>query len=150
MDVDLMTEQPGVGIRVACSFRALALVWLISGVVFCFAVKGPGTLVVWIIYGTFFFMVGWILVGLPLIAMGNRVCHVPALSFAALAGLCGSFIVELPTLIIYILSLSRGPQRLTWAFSDLVLPSAAFSVAASVAVLYRTFLIKKGRPGITT
>ena len=142
MNVQRIIRQPGIGVRVMCSLCALALIWLISGVVFCVAVKGPGTLIIWIIYGTIFFITGWILIGLPVIAMGDRVRRLPALWLAVVTGLCGSFIIELPTLLIYLASLSLRPETLVWQLHDLILPGTAFLVAASTAVLYRVFLTK--------
>ena len=52
------------GRRVSCSLEALSIAWLISGVVFAVVVKGPGTISAWLIWGTFFFLSGWMLVGL--------------------------------------------------------------------------------------
>lgn len=135
-------QQTAIGIQVTYSFYVLALLWLISCIIFCAAIKGPGTLIVWTIYGTLFFLAGWIVIGLPLIGLGDRIRRFPVLWLAVVAGLWGSFVMELPILIIYLVSLSARPERLVWEPHDLLLPGAAFLIAASGAVLYRIFLRK--------
>jgi hypothetical protein len=60
--------------------------WLIAGVVFCVLVKGPGTVSYWVIWGTGVFFSGWLVIALPLVAIGDRVMRLSALALAFAGG----------------------------------------------------------------
>jgi hypothetical protein len=84
------------GRRVSCSLEALSIAWLISGVVFAVVVKGPGTISAWLIWGTFFFLSGWMLVGLLIIALGVRVLTMSRPLVMIVAGTGGAVVMLLP------------------------------------------------------
>lgn len=124
--------------RVACSFKALAIAWLLSGTVFCILVKGPGTVSFWCIWGSAFFALGWLLVGLPLVALGERILRVPFLRLIFAGGLGGALVMALPAIIFsYYL-----PPGAHWrhSFNDLKWEGVAFATAALTTALYYGFL----------
>lgn len=124
--------------RLACSLKALAVGWLISGIVFSANVRGPSTIVVWCIWGTAFFALGWVFVGLPLIVLGERIRRVRYLLLAMAGGLGGALVMALPAIVF---GFSNSPGVL-WRYSivDLKWEGIAFVIAAPTTALYRLFL----------
>src|SRR5436189_3058909 len=92
--------RPTFGMRLSSSLKALGIVWLVSGIVFTVVIRGPSTIQAWCIWGTAFFVIGWIMVGLPLIAIGELVYRVPYLLLAMVGGLGGALIMVLPGIIL--------------------------------------------------
>ncbi|HVO71562.1 MAG TPA: hypothetical protein VMT24_16040 [Aggregatilineaceae bacterium] len=126
--------------RVSCSIGAASVAWLFSGVVFVLIIKGPGTVNVWLIWGTAVFLAGWILVGLPFIALGDMVLRMNTAALMAAAGLGGALVMELP----YAIVRSFTPSlHFLWSVHDLIWPCLAFAIAAFSAWLYRTLLRSK-------
>ena len=125
--------------RVSCSLEALSVAWLISGSVFAVFVQGPNTISAWLIWGTFFFLAGWMLVGLPVIALGDRVLRMNLLLLMIVAGIGGAVVMLLPIVFTKMLATSGG-YRWSWSLGDFLWPGAAFSIAAPTGWLYRKFL----------
>jgi hypothetical protein len=124
--------------RVACSFKALGITWFVSGTIFCLIVKGPDTLSFWCIWGSAFFALGWFLVGLPLLAFGERIFHAPLLLLIFAGGLGGALVMALPAIVFgYYL-----PPGAHWKHSlnDLKWEGIAFVAAALTTGLYCRFL----------
>jgi hypothetical protein len=131
-----------VGERVSCSLQAAGAAWLVSGVVFTVVTKGPGTVAAWVIWGSPFFVAGWFLVGLPIVALGDRTLRMNAALLMAAAGVGGALVMELPAAVVRALS----PQvHWAWSLQDLKWPGFAFAIAASAAWFYRVLL--KSRSG---
>ena len=132
------------GDRVSCSLKAVGLIWLVSGVVFVLAIRGPNTVIAWVIWGTAVFVVGWLLVGLPFVALGDTVLRMSAVPLVLAAGAGGVAVAELPNAIIRIL---EPATHFVWSVRDLIWPGLAFVIAASSAWLYRILL--RSRTAIT-
>jgi hypothetical protein len=124
--------------RVACSIKALGITWLISGTIFCIIVKGLGAVFFWCIWASPFFALGWLLVGLPLVALGERILRAPFFLLILAGGLGGALVMALPT-IIFIFYLPPGSH---WkhSFDDLKWEGIAFIIAALTTALYYRFL----------
>lgn len=124
--------------RIACSFKAMGITWFISGTIFCIVVKGPGTVFFWCIWGSAFFALGWLLVGLPLVALGERILRAPFLLLALAGGLGGALVMALPAIVFghYL------PPGAHWkhSFDDLKWEGIAFVIAALATGLYYRFL----------
>jgi hypothetical protein len=116
---------------------AIIICWCISGLLFSLFIKGPGVWSTWFFWGGGFCMAGWILVGIPLVAAGNRIYRIPPAVLTIGVGLCGALIVSLPFSIV-----ARTLENL-WSPGGLAFEGSAFLIAASAALLYRTFLIKR-------
>jgi uncharacterized membrane protein len=83
-----------------------------------------------------FFLFGWTLVGLPVIALGDRVLRMSAFWLMIVAGVGGALVMELPFIITTAGAhslWSRNLQELAW-------PGFAFGIAALAAWLYRRLL----------
>jgi hypothetical protein len=129
--------------RVEASTKALGITWVLAGMVFCVAVKGPGTANAWLIWGSGVFTVAWLVVALPLIAIGDRVLRLPALTLAFGGGFAGAFLMLSPNLVIRIVE-----SDVHWApfsFRDFAWPGVAFAVAFVAVALYRAFPVRSLR-----
>jgi hypothetical protein len=110
--------------RLSFATAAVAAAWAISGAVFIFAVRGPGSIEAWLIWGTGLFTAGWILVALPLVALGDRILRLGTVWLALLAGAGGTLVIELPYLITRVLS----PRfHYIWSVRDLTWPGFSLS-----------------------
>jgi len=131
-------------LRLLCSILAITVCWSIAGVFFSFLVKGPGTLVAWTIWGGAICFVGWVLVGIPLVAAGDRIYRMRPAVLALGVGLCGALIMCLPYLS-GLLTHDFGaeghivvaPGSTFWKFEG-----SAFAIASVSALLYRGLLTK--------
>ncbi len=124
--------------RVACLFKALGITWFVSGTTFCLIVKGPGTLSFWCIWGLAFFALGWLLVGLPLLTLGERIPRAPFLLLIFAGGLGGALVTALPAIVFgYYLPLGAPWKH---SLNDLQWERIAFVAAALTTGLYYRFL----------
>src|ERR1700730_2057281 len=96
--VSLVERSPR-HVRLLCSILAITICWGIVGLVFSLVVKGPGALAAWLIWGGGVCFVGWVLVGIPLVAAGDRICRLRPAVLAIGVGFCGVLIMGLPSLI---------------------------------------------------
>jgi hypothetical protein len=130
--------------RLICSIVALTIAWGIAGVVFTLAVKGPGTFGAWLIWGTAVCLAGWVLVGIPLVAAGDRIYRLPAPVFAVGVGLAGALVMALPFLI-GVLTHDFGAAGAIVISVDRTFSgfeAAAFAIAGVSAWLYRELLTR--------
>ena len=119
--------------------NAASIAWLISGSVFVVVVRGPGTISAWLIWGTLFILAGWIIVGLPLVALGDKILRIGRLLVMLIAGLGGALVMELPVIITTLATANAG-YRSAWSLRDLFWPTIAFAIAAPTGWLYRKLL----------
>jgi hypothetical protein len=131
--------------RIGVSIKALGTTWLLAGVVFCIAIKGLGTVSAWLIWGSGVFIIGWLFIGLPLVAIGDRVTRLPALLLAFGGGLAGALLMLSPNLVGRIVQ--PDVHWAAFSFHDLAWPGVAFAVAFVAVTLYRTFLLRSLRHG---
>jgi hypothetical protein len=125
--------------RISSSLKAVSIVWLISGTVFAVVIRGPSTITAWLIWGTFFFLSGWILVGLPLIALGDRILRMSCLLLMLVVGTGGALVMELPVIITTLVD-TRAGYRWSWSLENFRWPGVAFAIAATAGWLYHKFL----------
>lgn len=125
--------------RISCSLEALGIAWLFSGIVFTFVVHGPGTISVWVIWGSFVFLAGWMLVGLPIVALGDRILRMNRLLLMTVAGTGGAVVMLLPVVLTKMLATGEI-YRLSWSLGDFLWPSVAFIIAAPTSLVYRKLL----------
>ena len=137
-------ERTPYHVRVLCSILAITICWGIGGVVFCLLVKGSGTLAAWTIWGGGVCFVGWVLVGVPLVAAGDRIYRMRPAVLALGVGLSGVLIMSLPYLVGLLTNdfgaeghIVRMPGSTFWKFEG-----SAFAIASVSALLYRSLLTK--------
>jgi hypothetical protein len=123
---------------------AISISWAAAGLVFISVVDGPGTFAAWMIWGGGVCFLGWLLVGIPLVAAGDRIFRLHPATLALGAGFCGVVLMGLPNLTAILthnfgqggrMELAPGPPFLKFEAS-------AFLIAASAALLYRGLLVK--------
>jgi hypothetical protein len=120
--------------RLTCSLLVLGISWALSGSVFAVLIQRSDFLRAWFIGGTIIFLMGWIIVGLPLVALGDRISSVkyfPVITIGS--GLTGAFILFIPDLMARVLDQKR---QYPWSLSELVWPGIGFSIAAPTALIY--------------
>jgi hypothetical protein len=132
--------------RFAASFKALGATWFVSGLIFCFVIKGPGTISAWIIWGTAVFIAGWIVVGLPLIALSDRIFRFHVVLVAGLSGLGGGLLMLAPNVLVRVLEPQAHFE--VFATNQLGWPGVAFVIAASTTALYRVLLYRVRSAGL--
>ena len=123
--------------RLSYATAAVAAAWLVSGVIFVSLIRGPGTVAAWLIWGTGVFATAWILVALPIVALGDRILRMGVIGLSLAAGTGGVFVIELPYLITRVLT-PRTPY--SWSVRDLVWPSLAVGAGAFAGCVYRMLL----------
>jgi hypothetical protein len=123
----------------SCSLSAAGIAWLISGIVFVVVVRGPAVIWGWLIWGTLFILAGWIIVGLPLVALGDKILRIGRLLVMLIAGIGGALVMELPSFFIMLATTNAG-YRWSWSLGDLGWPTIAFAIAAPTGWLYRKLL----------
>jgi hypothetical protein len=128
--------------RLVASVKALSIIWLLSGLVFCLIIKGPGTLAAWTIWGSAVFIAGWVVVALPLIALGDRVFRIPAPLLVFAGGLTGALLMWAPSAVVRIVS--PDVHYVPFSIRELAWPGLAFAVAAPATGLY-LFFLKRAR-----
>ena len=131
-------------VRLVCSIQAMTICWGIAGIVFNLVVKGPGTLTAWLIWGSGVCFIWWALVGIPVVAAGNRILRLRPAVLAIAVGLCGVLVMELPHLTAVLKhNFGAGSHMVVAPDKTLLeLEGSAFLIAATAALLYRGLLIK--------
>jgi hypothetical protein len=131
-------------VRLLCSILAITICWGIAGAVFSLVVKGPGTVAAWLIWGGGVCFLGWVVVGIPVVAAGDRIYRLRPAAFALVVGLCGVLIMGLPYLAALLTKdfgvkghIVDAPQSTFWRFEG-----SSFAIAAGAALLYRGLLTK--------
>jgi hypothetical protein len=118
---------------------ALAIAWLFSGIVFSIVVHGPGTISAWLIWGSFFFLVGWMFVGLPIVALGDRILRMNRLLLMAVAGAGGAAVMLLAVALTK-MAATGEIYRFSWSLGDFLWPGVAFLIAGPTGLAYQKFL----------
>jgi hypothetical protein len=131
-------------VRLLCSIQAITACWGIAGLVFILVVKGPGTLATWLIWGSGVCFVGWVFVGIPLVAAGDRICRLRPAVLAIGVGFGGVLIMGLPYLTALLThNFGAGNHMVVKPEGTLLkFEGSAFLIAATAALLYRGLLIK--------
>lgn len=126
--------------RMSCSLKVASIAWLISGSVFVVVVREISG---WLIWGTLFILAGWIIVGLPLVALDDKILRMNRLLLMLIAGTGGALVMELPFVVTFVVTKLAAPKagyRWSWSLGDLAWPSIAFAIAAPAGWLYRKLL----------
>src|ERR1700674_3452347 len=137
-----------VAMRLGYSLTALGVGWLISGVIFTLVARDPRAIFLWLFWATPFFVIGWILVGLPLTVLGDRILRISRPLLAVWGGLGGALSMASPGIVVGIVE----PAAVHWDLSQAALAweLMAFVIAAPTTVLYRVFLDRNAARPIAT
>jgi hypothetical protein len=126
--------NPTLTVRIASSLAALGVCWFVFGVAFGFYIWDVRGIFLFFLWSLPFFAVGWILVAIPIIVMGNRILRIPKALLVVAGATAGVFVVLLPYLV---LGASSGNQhfRLEWAYLK-GLPAFGAGIGATGVILY--------------
>lgn len=119
-------------IRIAHSIEAIGICWFASGILSGLRFRDPRVSFLFFLWSLPFFAAGWVLVGIPIIAMGNRVLKIPKIFL----GIAGAFLILFPIVIVSVIS--RGTVDFTgWRWSSLKSwPAFGAGIGASGVILY--------------
>jgi hypothetical protein len=88
------------GERVGYSLLALGPIWFVSGVAVAIQARDASVApLVWV-WSVPVFVFGWVLMGLPLIAMGDLVCRTPKIILGVAGAVAGILVILLPVAIL--------------------------------------------------
>jgi hypothetical protein len=88
------------------------------------------------------------LVGLPVVAFGERILRINIVLLMVAAGIGGALVMELPLAAVSLLEVRRGGLRWSWTVADFVWPGIAFGIAGAAGWLYRWLLRKDSRVAV--
>src|SRR6267154_81213 len=109
-------ENATLTIHIASSLRALGVCWFVSGVALGFYIWDVRGTLIFFFWSLPFFVVGWILVAIPIIVMGNQILRIPKILLGVAGAAAGAFVILLPTLALWAISLGTEHFRLDWAY----------------------------------
>ena len=140
-----MVVRSTIRLRLQHAFQSIYISWLISGIVFCgifcALARGLGPISLWLIWGTGTFLLGWIAIGLPVIALGDRICRIGFVPAAVAIGLCGALIMGYPAAW----TCSQNPKSPACSVELRALSpwiAVGFLVAAATGAFYRYLLCR--------
>jgi hypothetical protein len=122
--------------RALITVRAVCLGWLISGTIFALYMRDMGAFGLWLLWSMLFFIAGWVLVGLPLIAIGDEVLRCPYVLLALAGGVGAILALALPVIFLY-----TWPRLTIGRWGWYVV---AAGVGALTTILYRVLLERHG------
>jgi hypothetical protein len=108
-DVDLTT-------RIQASLLALAIAWFLSGLALGIRVWDARACFLFFVWSVPFFAVGWILLGIPVIAMGTQILKHSRVVLGLSGAIAGFLVMLLPSTIIWMLTRGAEHFKLDWSF----------------------------------
>jgi hypothetical protein len=139
-------ENATLPIRIASSVEALGICWFVSAVAAGLRFRDPRVSVLLFLWSLPFFAVAWVLVGIPIIAMGNQILRIPTLLLGVAGAIAGAFIMLLPFFVVSVIA--RGTIDFAgWRWSSLKSwPAFGGGIGASGLILYSWLLSRAIRP----
>ena len=127
-------------LRIETSLRALAICWLISGIAVGLRYHDMKLGMLFLMWSFPLCALGWVLAGLPAIALGGWMLRVPKLLLAVAGAVAGLLVMLLPAMVT--LWMMREPARQLGVDRAYVSRSATLAAAmgASATVLYSVLL----------
>jgi hypothetical protein len=127
--------------RVAASLAAVGCVWLVSAGGSAVSLRDGSVFLPWLVWSSIFFAAGWVLVGFPLIALGERATQLPLvlLLLLVVGWFGGMALVLLPGVIVGMLSPQVHFAPLTWEYLR-GWPSMGGALGLVTVALYRVLL----------
>jgi hypothetical protein len=131
---------PTLPIRIAISLAVVAICWFVSAIASGLRFRDPAVSVLLFLWSPPFFAVGLVLVGIPIIAMGNRILRIPTILFGIVGAIAGAFVTIFPFFVLAVIS--RGTVNFAgWRWSSLKSwPAFGAGIGACAVILYRWLL----------
>lgn len=138
-----MTSE-AVKTRIAISLVALAIAWIVSGVATGWSLKDARAAFAFFLWSIPFFAAAWVVMGLPIIALGDRVLRVPQIVLGISGAAAGTLVMVFPALVVWTISPGSGPHFHWSAFRDWSYwkgwPAFGAAIGAGTTILYRWLL----------
>jgi hypothetical protein len=134
---------PPLLIRIANSIEAIGICWFVSGIASGLRFRDPRVSFLFFLWSLPFLAVGWVLVGIPIIAMGNRILKIPKIFLGIVGAIAGAFIILFPIFVVSVIS--RGTVDFAgWRWSSLKSwPAFGAAIGACAVSLYRWLLSRE-------
>jgi hypothetical protein len=136
-----MAEVP-LKIRIRLSLIALGVTWLLSAIVLAVYSRDVQAFYLFVIWPVPFYIVGWVLLGLPVVSLSKRPRHM--LGFAVMFSVAGALVGGLLVLSPAIFDRLIDPQRVVpFAWTDLKSWPALGAANGAVPPLLYTWLLSR-------
>lgn len=127
------------GVRIRISLVASGIAWFVSGVALGLRTGDGMASFAFFLWSIPMFLIGWVIMGIPVIAMGERIYQAPAIVLFIAGAMVGAIVLLLPTIVIWVNS--RGAEHFEIDLSYLKgWPSFGAAIGAGIAVVYRWLL----------
>ena len=133
---------PTLPTRTACFLGTLGICWLVSGILFGVFLRDVRGGILFLFWSPLLFAIGWIPVGIFIIAMGNRILRVPTIILVMAGAVGGAFVILFPYFVLAIIA--HGTANIAgWHWSYLLNSGSASGVVngACAAVIYHQLLL---------
>ena len=123
--------------RVGFSLTAVGVTWLLSSIAFGIYGRDARALVAFLIWSVPFFALGWLIVGIPLIAWGDRLPQNPG--FTLILGIAGAVAGGMIMLVpgVYVRSVSPASHFMPYTIAELAgWPSLGAAIGATAMLFY--------------
>jgi hypothetical protein len=129
--------------RIGISLVSMAIAWFVSGVASGWSLRDANAAFAFFLWSIPFFAVAWVLMGIPIIALGNRILRIPQILLAICGAAAGALVMHFPT-IGWAIFLGKE-QHVDWS----VLrewsywrgwPAFGAAIGAGVTIMYRWLL----------
>jgi hypothetical protein len=138
--------------RIATSLEALGIVWFVSGIAFGAHFRDVSASLLFFFWSVPFFAAGWILAGIPIIAMGSRILKIPVFVLGILGAAVGFFVILFFPLLDWTIHLLRPVAGvrygldLRWSYL-IGWPAFCAALGAGGMIIYRWLFSRMGAVG---
>jgi hypothetical protein len=139
-----LDATPDLTTRILCSAGSLGAFWFLGGIGLALKVRDVQAALAFWIWSVPFFAAGWLLVGIPIILLANRLLRLSPIIIGSAGAAGGPIIMLLPWAILKILSHGREHYVLDWEYLR-GWPLFGGLLGAGGAILYRFFYMQSLR-----
>jgi hypothetical protein len=132
---------PILPIRIYISIEAIGICWFISGIASGVRFRDPEVSFLVFLWSLPIFAFGWVLVGIPIIAMGNRILRVPKILLGITGAIAGGLVMLFPTFDVTVIS-RISFAGLRWSSLN-GWPTFGAGIGASGVIIYSWLLSRE-------
>jgi hypothetical protein len=130
--------------RIGISLVALAIAWVVSGFAFGWRLGDARASFAFFVWSIPFFAAAWVVMGIPIIALGNRILRVPQILLGISGAAVGALVMHFPAVIVWAISLGNDQHFDSSTFRDWSYwkgwPAFGAAIGAGVTIIYRWLL----------
>jgi hypothetical protein len=138
--------------RIVASLKALGILWFVSGIAFGAHFRDVSASFLFFFWSMPYFAAGWVLAGIPVIAIGSRVLKIPVFVLGILGAAVGFFVILFFPLLDWTIHLMRPVAGvrygldLRWSYL-IGWPGFCASLGAGGMIIYRWLFSRAGAAG---